>query len=172
MDRPIIYDQAQGRDYDVLHGWREALRGLGQAVGDLLGSTATAVAGLAITPTSPASLTLNIAAGDIYQQTAVDSSAYGEIGTDATQTMQQGFAPAQQVTLSTSGLSAGQSRYALIQATFSQTDEIPSDDPNQGIEPYLNASDPSGPPWSGPNNSGQAQNTRRLGVCSINIIYG
>jgi hypothetical protein len=170
VDRFIIYDQAQNRDYDILHGDRRALYGLGQAALDLLGSSGTVIAGLGAT--APGALTINLAAGDIYQLAAVDSSAYGSIAADATQTMQQGYALAQSVTLSTTGISSGQSRYTLIQATFSQTDDIPSDDPNGGILNYLNATNPSGPPWSGPSNSGAAQNTRRKGVCVISTVNG
>jgi hypothetical protein len=170
MHRPIIYDQAQNRDYDVLHGWAEALYSGGQLALDLLGSGGTVIAGLGAT--APGALTINLAAGDIYSLAAVDTSAYGSIAADATQTMQQGYALAQSVTLSTTGISSGQSRYTLIQATFSQTDDIPSDDPNGGILNYLNATNPSGPPWSGPSNSGAAQNTRRKGVCVISTVNG
>jgi hypothetical protein len=172
MDRPIIYDQSQGRDYDVLQGWRANLIALGQSVGDILGGVSTVVTGLAATPTTPASLTINIAAGDVYQLAAIDGTAYGSLAADAAQTMQQGFALAQQVALNTSGLSSGQSRWALVQANFSQQDEIPGDDPNGGVLAYLNVSNPTGQPFSGPNNSGQAQNTRRQAVCVISVIFG
>jgi len=172
MDRPIIYDQSQGRDYDVLQGWRANLIGIGQAIADLLGSVSTLVTGLAATPTAPTSLSINLAAGDIYQQSAIDGTAYGSLSADTTLTMQQGFAAAQQVALNTSGLAAGQSRWALVQANYSQQDEIPGDDPNGGVLAYLNTANPSGQPFSGPNNSGQAQNTRRQGLCVITVIYG
>ncbi len=172
MDRPEIYDQAQGRDYDVLHGWRETLLGLGQAVLDLLGSNSTVVTGLAATQTGPTSLSIDLAAGDIYQLAQVDAASYGSLSVDTTLTMQQGYAASQVLALSTAGLSSGQSRWALIQATFTQTDNIPSDDPNGGLLPYLNTSNPTGPAWSGPNNSGATQPTRRQGICTVSVIYG
>jgi hypothetical protein len=172
MHRPIIFDQAQARDYDVAHGWREILYGLGQALADLLGQTGTVVSGLAATQTGSPSLTINIAAGDIYQLANVDTTAYGPLLADTTQTIQQGFALAQTVLLTTSGLAGGQSRYALITAAFSQADTIPADDPNGGILNYLNASNPSGSPWSGPANAGTTQNTRRQGLCTIGVTYG
>jgi len=172
MDRPIIYDQADVRDYDHLWGWRENLFALAQAVMDLLGTTSTLVAGFAATPTAPASLTINLAAGDIYQMAAVDTTTYGSLAADTNQVLQQGLAAAQQVVLSTAGLGSGQSRWALIQAQFVQEDEIPSDDPNGGLLPYLNASNPSGPAWSGPNNSGQTQPTRRISTVVVGAVYG
>lgn len=172
MDRPQIYDQAQGRDYDVLRGWREALYGLGQLALDLLGSNGTVVAGFAATPTGPTSLNVNLAAGDIYQSAQVDATTYGSLAADTTLTLQQGFAAAQLLAFSTSGLAAGQSRWALVQATFTQTDDIPGDDPNGGLLNYINASNPTGPAWSGPGNDGATQNTRRKSVATISIIYG
>lgn len=172
MDRPIVYDQADVRDYDHLWAWRGGMYALAQACADLLGTTSTLVTGLAATPTGPTSLTINLAAGNIYQLGNVDTNAFGSLSADTRQILQQGFALAQQVTLTTTGLASGQSRWALIQATFNQTDVIPGDDPNGGLLPYLNTSNPSGPPWSGPNNSGATQSTRRTGVCTISVVYG
>lgn len=172
MDRRIIYDQSDVRDYDHLYAWRNAVFALGQAAFDLLGSSSTMVSGFAATPTGPASLTINLARGDIYEVAQVDATGYGSLSADTSTTLQQGFAAAQSLLLSTSGLSAGQSRWALVQATFTQTDDIPADDPTGGLLPYLDTGDPSGPPWSGPNNDGMTQNTRRKGVATISVIYG
>ncbi len=169
-NRPIVYDQSQGRSYDVLHGWRESLYGLGQAVEDLLGSSGSVVGGLGATSNN--TMTIALAAGEVYALAALDTTAYGSLTSDATLTMQQGFAVAQNVVLSTTGISAGQSRYTLIYASFSQTDVIPADDPNAGVLNYINATNPAGPPWSGPANAGTPQNTRRTGVCVITTTNG
>lgn len=170
--RPIIYDQSMVRDYDHLWGWKGAEYARSQQFADLLGGVNTVVTGLGVTPTSPASLTVDIAAGDIYQLAVLDSSAFGSLSSDANQTMMQGFAAAQTVLLSTSGLAVGQSRWALISASFSQADEIPGDDPTGGLLYYLNSANPSGPPYTGPNNDNVAQNTRRQGICTITVTYG
>jgi hypothetical protein len=172
VDRPILYDQASARDYDMLHALRDASYAISQLTGDLLGSTSTIVSNPAAAPTGPASLSINLGAFDIYQLADVDAAAYGSLDADTRQTMQQGFAAAQQVTLSTAGLSAGQSRWALIEVTYSQIDSIPADDPNSGVLPYLNVNDPFGPPWAGPSNSGATQNTLRSGVASVKVVYG
>lgn len=170
IHRPIVFDLAQTRDFDILHGWRETLYALGQLAGDVLGSTNSVVAGLGASSNN--NMTISLAAGEIYALANVDTTAYGSLSSDTTQTTQQGFALAQSVILTTAGISSGQSRYTLIYAAFSQTDVIPSDDPNGGVLNYLNSSDPSGPPWSGPSNSGVAQNTRRIGVCTISTVTG
>lgn len=170
--RSIIYDLSQDRDYDHSWTWRSQEYQLGQAVQDLLGSTGTYVAGLAATQSGPPSLTIEIGAGAIHQQAEIDANAYGSLADDTDETMMLGLALAQALTLSTAGLTSGQSRWALVWAQYSQVDIIPSDDPDAGVENYLNTSDPSGAPWSGPNNDNEAQNTRRTGVCTIGVTYG
>lgn len=172
MDRQIIYDQSQGRDYDVLWGWRETLFATSALVSDILGQTSTVVSGLVATASGPTSLVINLAAGNVYQLSDVDGAAYGSLTADARQVMQQGFYAGGTLTLTTSGLSSGQSRWALIEATFTQTDSIPGDDPNGGLLAFLNTTDPSGPPWSGPANAGTTLPTRRKSVCTLSVIYG
>lgn len=171
VNRPIIYAQEQERSYDILSLARDVLYSLGEQIGDGLGSTITVVSGLAATQDTPADLGVNIAAGRIYQIAEIDATAYGTLGQDTDTTYQQGFSAAQKLTLSTSGLAAGQSRWALIQAIFTQTDVIPSDDPNNGVLNYWNISNPS-VPLVGPGGSGTPQNTSRTGVCTLSVIYG
>lgn len=171
MRRPIIYAQEQGRSYDFLMLARQTMYALGRGVSDLLGSTATVVAGLAATATGPASLTVNFAAGSVYAQAQVDATAYGTLAQDTTIVEQQGFYAAGTLVFSTAGLSAGQSRWALVQAIFTQTDVIPGDDPNSGILPYWNVNNPANP-LVGPGNTGASQSTRRDGVCTLSIKYG
>lgn len=171
MRRPIIYAQEQGRSYDVLQLARETLFALGMLTGDLAGSTSTLISGLVATPTGPASLTVNLAAGRVYQLANVDTAQYGTLAQDVRQVLQQGFYLASTVLFSTSGLASGQSRWALIQATFTQSDVIPTDDPNAGVLPYWNSNNPASP-LLGPGGLGAAQNTRRDSVCTVAIKYG
>lgn len=171
MTRPIAYTQSQVRSYDHLHAWKDAEYARGQISSDMLGATGTVVTGLGATQTGSPSLTINIAQGDIYALAAIDTNAYGSLLADASQTMMQGFAAAQTVLLTTSGLASGQSRYALITAAFSQTDSIPADDPTAGILNYYNSVTPT-IPLVGPGGAGTSQNTRRSGVCTIGVTYG
>jgi hypothetical protein len=171
LDRPEVYSQEQGRLYDFLWGIKDSMIGLAWLEQDLTGQTTTVVSGMAATATTPISLNVNLAAGRIYELSAADSTAWGGLPSDATLIMQQGNVAAQQLTLSTSGLSAGQSRWALIQATFAQVDNIPSDDPNGGIPYFWNSANPT-QPLQGEGGLGQSLPTRRQGVASISINYG
>jgi len=171
MDRSIYYSQEQLRSFDLLWALRDTLVGLGWAEQDLAGTTSTTVAGFAATPTSPATLTVNIGAGRVYQVANLDTTAYGALTSSTAQVQQQGIGAAQQVTLTTSALSSGQSQWALVQAQFSQTDAIRSGDPTGGVLYYFNSSNPS-QPFQGPGNSGTPNNTVRQGAVSIGVIYG
>jgi hypothetical protein len=137
----------------------------------LLGQTQTVVSNLIASPTSPTSLDLNLTTGFIMQLVPVDTTAYGSLPANTQTVMQLGISTATGVTLSTAGLSAGQSMYALIQATFTQIDAIRPGDPNGGVLPYINVNNPT-QPFNGPNNSGTPQNTVRQGVCTISVTYG
>lgn len=170
-NRPIIYDEEQGRTFDILSGWRDFLISLGYFAEDIAGSTIGVVTGLTALATTPASLSINLAAGRVYQQSVVDGSSYGALPADSTIVQQQGYAAAQAVLLSTAGLSAGQSRWALIEAQFNQADAVAVGDPTGGLLLYYNSTNPS-QPFQGPANDGQIQNTTRNGVCAIRVTLG
>src|SRR5262249_39410136 len=108
MNRSEIYSGEQGRTFDVLWGWKDVLAALGAVETSLAGNTNTVLAGFAATASAPASLVINLAQGWIYQQSALDSTSYGSLPSDSTIVQQQGYAIAQTVTLTTSGLSSGQ----------------------------------------------------------------
>jgi hypothetical protein len=171
VDRPILYSEEQGRTFDILWGLRDALIALCQLEQDLSGTIGAQLAGFGATPTSPATLTINLAAGSIYQQSAVDSTSYGALASDTQIIQQQGLAATQQVALTTSGLAGGQSRWALVQAQFAQVDQVATGDPTGGLLLYYNSTNPS-QPFQGPNNDGQIQPTVRLGTVAIQVLYG
>lgn len=171
MDRPIQYTQEQARGYDFLWAYKDALIGIGWLEADLTGQTTALATGLAATATAPASLNINLGGGRIYQLSAVDATNYGLLPSDATLIMQQGNVIAQAVALSTSGLSSGQSRWALIEANFAQVDDIPADDPNGGVPFFWNSANPA-QPLQGMGGTGGQSNTRRRGTASITVVYG
>jgi len=171
MNRSIIYTQEQPRTFDILNGWRDALIAAGYLQQDLAGNTTTVVTGFAATPSSPASLVLNLTAGRIYELSAADATQYGSLPNDTDLIMQQGLAAAQTVTLTTAALSAGQSQWALIEVSFGQVDVIRANDPTGGVLYYWNSANPT-VPFQGPNGDGQTQPTEREGVASIQVIYG
>lgn len=170
-NRSIVYDEQQLDPFDVLWQFKDFLASIGSIELDLTGQTTTLVTGFTPTPTGPASLSINLTAGRIYQQSVMDSTAYGALASDSTIVQQQGNAPAQSVTLSTAGLSAGQSMWALVQAQFSQQDIIRASDPTGGVLNYFNTNNPN-QPFQGPNNDGASQPTERQATVSIQVIFG
>ena len=171
MYRSTIYSQEQGRSFDFLWFEKDAMTALGALEVGILGANTTVLDGLVASPSSPASLVLNLTAGHIYQQAAMDSTAWGSLTSDATVIQQQGVAAAQTVTLSTTGLTSGQSRWALIQASFAQVDAIRPGDPTAGLLYYYNSANPA-EPFQGQGGTGVVQDTVRESVCTITVVYG
>lgn len=174
MDRSIIYPVEQTRGYDFVSFEHDVLVGLGDAVNDILGTMTTVVAGVTATPTNPASLAVTLTGGRVYALANADAVTQGDIVADPTNIIQQGMINAQSVTLSTTGLTAGQSRFALIQASFQQSDQVrsyPSADPNGGVMAFYNTANPS-QPLNGQNGSGGVLPTARLGQGIISVVYG
>lgn len=136
--------------------------------------TSTQFSGLAVGPTSPASLQVSVAPGEIYMLTALEGTAYGTLPADTThQIVKQGInLDAVLLTIAAPSV-AGQSINYLIQATFQETDI--SVDPTSGaspvVLPFYNDSNPT-QPYSGPNNTGQTSNTFRQGSVVLNAKAG
>ena len=172
MDRPIIYTQENIRGYDLAKGWQDALKANGEEAQGILGGTTTVAAGLAATPTSPASLSVNIGTGSIFQLSTLDSTSAGDLPVDGGTYFMQGILwNTQSVTLSTSALLAGQSQWALIQATFGFVDVIRSGDPNAGVLPFYNSANPS-VPLQGQGGTGAFLNTERTATIVLSVAYG
>jgi hypothetical protein len=174
MDRSFYYDQSQIRGYD--HAWmaRDNLLALTQLAQDLHGSTLTKVSGLAATASTPTpNMTVSIAAGSIYSLADVDATAYGPLTSDTNQVLQQGIlSTSTSLTFSTSGIpTTGHSQYALVEASFLQTDVIRSDDPNGGLLYFYNSANPS-EPFEGPGGDSDTLPTVRLGTITLAIKYG
>src|SRR5580692_1404735 len=90
QSRPIVYDLEQIRSFDTLNGWVDSLIGDSNALQMALGATGTVIQNLVVTPTSPASLTLNISQGFIAQLEPVDQSSYGSLPANTSQVLQLG----------------------------------------------------------------------------------
>lgn len=165
MDRTIVYPGAIPLDTDILNINRNVLIGFGALSAAVLG-TGMIADGLACLPSVPASLTVTVAAGSITQFGPVDANAYGSLGADqAEQVVKTGInLDPVTFTLGAPGTS-GQSVNYLIEATFSETDGVAV------VLPYVNAANPS-VPYSGPNNSGGAQNTMRIERVQLQVKPG
>lgn len=139
--------------------------GLSKLASSLMGAT-TYLRGLSCTPSSPASMVVNVARGEIYSVQNVENTAYSSLAADTINTiLKQGIVMSATAFTLTAPTTAGQSINYLIQVTYSDTDS------GATVLPYYNAANPS-VAYSGPNNSGAAQNTVRSGVCTVALKAG
>jgi len=165
MDRNIVYPGSIPLDTDILYPGRNAMVGIAALTAATLG-LGTIADGLACTPTSPASLTVNVAPGSITQLTTVDATAYGSLAADLTDQIMKTGINLQATSFSlTAPASSGQSVNYLIEAAFAETDT------DATVLPYVNAANPS-VPYSGPANSGTAQNTQRIQRVQLQLKPG
>ncbi len=165
MDRTIVYPGAIPLDTDILNLNRNVMVAIGALNAAMLGGGMVAD-GLACTPTVPASLTVTVAPGSITQLGPVDANSYGSLPQDTgQQTVRMGINLDPVTFTLAAPPSSGQSVNYLIEATFSEADADPV------VLPYVNAADPS-VPYSGPGNSGGAQNTQRQQRVQLQVKPG
>ncbi len=166
MDRSIVYPGAIPLDADILSPQRNAMTALGWLLQATMG-TASGVVGLPCTPTSPASMVVNVGAGAIWMLEEIDANAYGSLAADTSPLMKLGILPeaaGTNFTLTAPGTSGDSVNY-LIEATFSEVDGTPV------VLPYVNPANPASP-YSGPANSGTAQNTVRAQTVELQLKAG
>ncbi len=165
MDRQIIYPAAIPLETDLLNTNKYSMIGLAKLSSAIMGSN-TYFRGLQCTPSTPASMIINIAAGEIYSLENVDNTSYSSLNADTTNSiLKQGIVLSSTPFTLTAPTTAGQSINYLIQVTYTDTDS------GATVLPYYNAANPS-VAYSGPNNSGTAQNTVRSGVCAVALKAG
>jgi hypothetical protein len=165
MDRNLVYPGSIPLDTDLLTINRNTMIALGYLAQAVVGAS-TVVDGLACTPTSPASLTVNVGPGSITSLETIDAQAYGSLPADPTDVLvKTGInISAQSFTLSAPTIS-GQATNFLIQAVLGESDTDPV------VLPYYNAANPA-QPYSGPNGSGLAQNTTRVQFVQLQLKAG
>lgn len=160
MDRQIIYPGQIPLETDLLSTNKNTMIAVAKLAAAVLG-VSTTISGLAVTPDSPASLNVKVAPGEIYSLQNIDSTAYSSIAADtAHQILKQGISLDTVLLNCPAPGTSGQSINYLIQATYQDVDGSPI------VLPFYNASNPT-QAYSGPNNSGTAQNTVRKGVCAL-----
>jgi hypothetical protein len=165
MDRSIVYPGSIPLDTDLLNTNRNAMVGLGALIAATLG-TRTVVDGLAVTPTSPASLSVVVGPGSIAQYDVVDQNAYGTLAADSAYTlMKMGINLSSTTFTLTTPATSGTAVNYLIQAAFQEADANPV------VLPYYNAANPA-QPFLGPSNSGAAQATLRTQRVQLQLKAG
>ncbi len=165
MDRIIVYPGAIPLATDLLNTNRNTMIALHALIAATLGTSA-AVDGLAIGPTTPPSMNIVVSPGSITQFGPLDSSAYGSIAADVSDTIVKMGVLLGQVTL---GIAApptpGTTIAYLLEASFTENDQNPV------VLPYYNAANPA-QPYLGPNNTLQAQATLRQQTVTLNLKAG
>jgi hypothetical protein len=165
MDRNIVYPGSIPLDTDLLSLNRNTMIGLGFLAQAILGTNSVAD-GLQCQPTSPASLNVVVGPGSITQFGPVDLLAYGSLPADSTgQVVKMGVNRAPTTFSVTAPSSVGQSISYLIEATFQEADG------GAVVLPYYNAGNPA-QSFSGPENTGTAQNTVRTQSVQLRLKPG
>ena len=165
MDRVIVYPGAIPLDSDILSVQRNIMVALGSLAQAAFG-TGTIVDGLAISQTTVASMVVNVGAGSLVALSTVDATPFGSLAADSTDALVKVGVnlTATPFTL-TAPVTSGQSINYLIEASFQEADGTAV------VLPYYNASNPS-VAYSGPANSGAAQNTVRAQRVQLQLKAG
>ncbi len=165
MDRQIVWAGAIPLETDLLNTNKNVMIAIGKLAQAILGNTTT-LNGLACTPTSPASMQVNVAPGEIYMSENVDNSAYSSLAADtAHQIIKQGIMLNAATLSCPAPATSGQSINYLVEATLSEVDG------NNTVLPFYNASNPA-TAWSGPANSGNPSSTTRQTLCIVQVKAG
>lgn len=165
MHRQTVYPGQILPETTLLNMAKDSMIGAAKLSAAILG-TSTMVNGLACGPTSPASMLVAVAAGEIYSLQNVDSTAFSSLAADtAHQILKQGLLMDAVTLPCPAPATAGQSINYLVQATYQDVDT------GLTVLPYYNASNPA-QAYSGPANSGTSQATVRQGLCQVAAKVG
>lgn len=165
MDRQTVYLGQTPLETDLLNTNRNTMVALAGLSSALFGTTMTAT-GLACSPTSPATLRVQIGPGHLYSVQNLDSTAYSSLAADTThQIVKQGISLDAVILNTPAPTTAGYSINYLIEASYAEVDANPV------VLPYYNSANPP-TAFSGPANSGVAQPTARKGTVVLTAKPG
>ncbi len=164
MDRQIVYPGGIPLDTDLLSTERNIMVAIGYLAQATLGTNIVAD-GLACVPTEPQSMSVVVGAGSITQFGVVDTTSFGSLPAEALPLVRMGVSLSPATFTTTAPTVPGQGINYLIEASLLEVDASPV------VLPYYNASNPA-QPYSGPANSGTAQNTQRLQQVQLQMKAG
>nr|WP_199065137.1 pyocin knob domain-containing protein [Chromobacterium sp. ASV5] len=160
MNRQSVYAGQILPETTLLNIAKDSMIGHAKLAAALFGSGPIAN-GFAVTPTSPASLQVIVAPGELYSLQNIDSTQWSSLPADTThQIVKQGFILDPQTLTLAAATASGQSIVYLVQAAYQDVDA------NAQTLPYYNSANPN-QPFSGPNNNGQSQPTVRQSSVQI-----
>ncbi len=155
MDRKIVYAGQIPLSAQVLQAERNHMIGLGYLAETVFG-TPTLVDGLQCIPSVPASLSVQMLRGTIFQLMNVDGGPFGSLLADVSHNVvKEGISQDTQTFTLVAPITTGHAVNYLIQGILEEVDEDPL------VLPYVNSANPA-QPWTGPNNSGISQPTSRI----------
>jgi hypothetical protein len=165
VDRVINYSGSVPRSVDLLNTNRSTMVALGLLSQEIFG-TSTIASGFAATPTSPTSLSIVVAPGRIYSLQEVDPLQYSTLPANTTDLIvKQGILSTATTLACPAPATSGQSVNYLIEAAFQEVDT------DALVLPYYNSTNPA-QPFSGPNNSGNANYTTRKDGVQLQVKAG
>jgi hypothetical protein len=164
VDRQFAYTGAIPQNTDILSSEKNVLYGIGHLIEAVIGSN-IGIAGLAIAPTGPATMSFTIGRGSMYQVGGADATAYGDLGSDSNTIGKQGLNKAPVTLTVTAPGTSGYSQYYLVQVSYTDTDA------GATVLPYYNSSNPSAP-YAGPGNAGTSNYTVRQGLLNVALKAG
>ncbi len=165
MDRQIVFPGSIPLDTDILSIQRDSMIALGYLAQATL-SAGPIADGLVCAPTTPASLTISVGPGSITALASIDATNFGSLPADtADPLLKMGINTTATLFTLTAPTTSGQTISYLIQASMLESDATPV------VLPYYNAANPA-QPFSGPANTGAAQNTQRLQRVQLQLKPG
>lgn len=165
MDRQIVYVGQIPLDTDELNTNKNIYISHAKLAGAVLGTTQI-LNGFNCTATSPPGMTVNVGLGEVYSLQNVDNSSYGSLNPDtADQIVKQGIVMGTTNLSCPAPLTSGYSINYLVEVGFLEQDT------NSTVLPYYNSSNINAP-YSGPNNTGAAQNTTRQNTATVTVKTG
>ena len=165
MDRIIVYPGGIPLDTDLLSTNVNTMVAFGALIQAAFGSNVV-VDGLAVQPTSPASMSVVVGPGSITQLSPLEQNAYGTLPSDTSDSIvKMGINTGSSSFTLTAPSVAGQSLVVLLEASFQEADANPV------VLPYYNAANPA-QPYLGPGNSGSAQATSRTQRVQLQMKSG
>lgn len=165
MDRQTVYPGQILPETTLLQMAKDSMIGLAKLSAAVLG-TSTVANGFATTATSPASLQVKVAPGELYSMASIDATTWSSLAADTTHSiLKQGIALDSTTLSCAAPTTSGQSINYLVEAIYQDLDATPV------LLPYYNSTNPS-QPYSGQGNNGLTQNTVRKGSVIIQVKAG
>jgi len=162
VDRVKVYPGQIASAKDILRHNRFVERGFGALAESLLGS-GQLIDGLAATPSG--GLNVTIGTGSVYEQAAVDPTAYSSLPADATLILKQGLALTPEVFNFPAPAGVGNARVYLVQYRLQVLDV------DSAVVPYFDSENPT-VPWQGPGDNGVAETTTRATIADLSTKSG